>query len=192
MKTNNNAGTGGLSKQDVETPEELISAVENFFQREIIFDLSAQQHNTKADHYYSPEDNTMTKKWSDEIETKKYQMAWVNPSFSAEQICKPNCIKEKCKKRGYHNEFYQAGTAEIVKKCHEESQMGLTICSLTLASVATKWWRGWIKEGMSFVLEKRVRFVGWKDLYPKDLAVTLWTPGASMPSHGLWDWTLWV
>jgi phage N-6-adenine-methyltransferase len=77
IKTRMPAQRPHVSIQEVETPPELIAAVEHRFGR-IDFDLAASAENTKAQRFYSKTDNSLAQSWS---LPPSVRVAWCNPEF---------------------------------------------------------------------------------------------------------------
>lgn len=76
------------SEQSVETPPELIQAVERRFGI-IDFDLAASPENTKARRFFTREDDALTQNWQ---LPEAVRVAWLNPEFGdarryAEKCC---------------------------------------------------------------------------------------------------------
>jgi phage N-6-adenine-methyltransferase len=65
----------GASKQDYETPQEFIDAVERRFGR-ITCDLAATKENAKCAAYITPERDTFTVEWH-----KLSGLLWLNPEY---------------------------------------------------------------------------------------------------------------
>jgi phage N-6-adenine-methyltransferase len=66
----------GSSRQDYETPDDFIQAVEARFGK-LDFDLAASAENTKAPLFYTEEDNSLARRW-DDLEGN----LWLNPPFT--------------------------------------------------------------------------------------------------------------
>lgn len=74
-----NGGAGfhrGTSEQDVQTPRELLSPIEDRF-GSIQFDLAASGPNV-CPRFYTPNDDALTCSWSDNVRG----LAWLNPPYS--------------------------------------------------------------------------------------------------------------
>jgi hypothetical protein len=57
----------------------------------------------------------------------------MNPPYSKEErVCKPNCRKKICAKRGWHRAAYKPGAEQFVAKAHEQARLGnaTTVCLL--------------------------------------------------------------
>lgn len=65
-----------MSTQNTKTPDELISAIKEFFQIEIEFDLAASIINTKADLFFTEKEDSLKQDWP----LNKH--GWLNPPFS--------------------------------------------------------------------------------------------------------------
>jgi phage N-6-adenine-methyltransferase len=68
----------GKSKQDYETPPELIQAVELRFGK-LHVDLAARADNAKAARYITPEQDSLSVDWGAEFFNRR---AWLNPEFA--------------------------------------------------------------------------------------------------------------
>ena len=76
------------SVQEVETPPELITAVEQRFGK-IDFDLAASASNAKGPRFYTKADDSLTQSWQ---LGPSVRVAWINPEFGdarryAEKCC---------------------------------------------------------------------------------------------------------
>lgn len=74
-KTGASLNRGG-SKQDYQTPNDFIGAVERRF-GDLMFDLAASENNRQAHLFYSIEENSLTQDWS-----ILGGNLWLNPPFS--------------------------------------------------------------------------------------------------------------
>jgi phage N-6-adenine-methyltransferase len=66
------------SKQDIETPPDLIAAVEGRF-GPLAFDLASDGFNAKADRYYTPHHNSLAQPWH-----RLAGWLWLNPPYGRE------------------------------------------------------------------------------------------------------------
>lgn len=79
-------------------------------------DPCSTHENHKCDTYFTLEDDGLNKDWSGHT-------VFCNPPYSvAENACKPNCTKKKCKERGFHLTEYKAGQEDWIRKCYDENR----------------------------------------------------------------------
>ena len=93
MKTKRNTGptiSRGTSRQDWETPTELIEAVEARFGR-ITFDLAAEGDNAKHASHFKPADNALVQPWP------RSGLCWLNPPFANIGPWASKCREEAAK-----------------------------------------------------------------------------------------------
>jgi hypothetical protein len=78
-----------------------------------------------------------------------------------------------------------------MEKCKVEAERGCRIVSLTLASLGTGWYRDHVEgNAQSFILRRRMTFMGMKDAFPKELMLTLW--GFGMTGLSFWTPPAWA
>jgi len=149
----------GQSKQDYETPWELVRAVEGLLGQTFDVDLAARADNAKAPRFITPEENTFTVNWSTAFAGC---LAWLNPEFG--DIAP---YAERCSLHGGVND--------------------LQIVMLTPASIGSNWYAEHVHEKASIVgLRPRITFVGAPDPYPKDLMLSLF--GFGQTGIDVWKW----
>ena len=138
------------SLQDVETPADLIAAVEARFGK-ITIDLAANKSNHKADVWLGPggvEPDSLAVDWARWDGT-----LWLNPPYR--------------------------NITAWAAKCAKTSTLARTIVMLIPASVGTNWWADYVHEkAMVHFLRPRVIFKGHTQPYPKDLAIVAYGPPA--------------
>jgi site-specific DNA-methyltransferase (adenine-specific) len=150
-----------------ETPPELFKIYDD--QYHFTLDVCATPENTKCEKYFTIEDDGLKQNWSNDI-------CWMNPPYSEpEQLCKPNCKKKRCEKRGYHLDKYEPGQVDWVKKAYEESCKGTVVICLLPARPDTKMFHKYIwdsknkkpKEGVIVdFIKGRIKFVGAESSAP--------------------------
>jgi len=149
------------SKQDYQTPQDFISAVKNRF-GDLIVDLAAGNDNRQCDAYIDYETNSLEQTWSVFNRRVKHGWLWLNPPFR--------------------------DIAPWVEKCHFEMLGGARILALLPASVGSNWYRDHVfGKAAELYLNGRLRFVGCKDLYPKDCMLLVWDASA-VPGREVWQW----
>jgi DNA (cytosine-5)-methyltransferase 1 len=136
----------GRSEQVVATPPEFLSAVKNRLRiTEFAYDLAASAENSVAPRYFDEETNALSQDWYT-IEG----WLWLNPPYS--------------------------NIEPWVAKAAAESRFGAQIAMLVPASVGANWWRDYVRKTAYITfLNNRIKFVGHEHLYPKDLALLLYT-----------------
>jgi phage N-6-adenine-methyltransferase len=149
----------GRSVQVVETPWELIDAIESRWGA-ITFDLAATAQNCKVRHFpemrFGPEEDSLTREW-----TSLLGNLWLNPPFG--------------------------GIEPWAKKCFVSLGPERRIFFLVPASVGSNWWAKWVHEKAAVkFLGPRVTFVGHTQGYPKDLALCIYSD--EKPGYECWRW----
>lgn len=146
----------GQSFQDYGTPPEFIAAVEARF-GPIRFDLAASPHNAVVPEYFSEADDSLSQEWP----LKNTGWLWLNPRFS--------------------------NIEPWAAKCAEEMQRGCRILMLTPAAVGSNWFGDHVVRNAHVIeLAQRIRFVGAKDDYPKDLILSVFAH--RLTGRSRWKW----
>lgn len=151
----------GQSEQTVGTPPEFIDAVERRF-GPITFDLAATKTNrVRQVPWYGPGspdgENALVKPWNQ----LPSGLLWLNPPF--EDI------------------------APWARKCRMMGEHGARIAFLVPLS-SGNWARDHVHgHGQVEALNPRLRFIGHKSLYPKDLMLVLHGPGFTV-GFNVWRW----
>jgi hypothetical protein len=150
----------GKSIQEVGTPKEFIQAIAKQF-TQIDVDLAANNTNKVCPDYLGPGslfEDSLKVQWH-----KLNGFLFLNPPFGK---IKP-----------------------WVKKCHEENLLGAEIGLLVPASVGSNWFRDYVfKKAHVYFLSPRIKFVGHKHLYPKDLMFCWYSPKLINPNMTIWNW----
>ena len=138
----------GSSRQDYETPTELIHAIGVAFSATFSIDLAANGANRKVPRYLGPGselgDDALAVDWS-----KFSGDAWLNPPFA-------------------HIEPW-------AEKCATTVRMG-RIFMLIPAGVGSNWYAAHVHGRAHVVaLSPRITFVGETSPYPKDLLLAVWS-----------------
>lgn len=135
----------GQSKQDYETPDCFMTAISRVFGKPQV-DLAASNNNTKCTIFLTEGADSLIKNWAEDFILKQYKplLCWLNPPF--------------------------ANIKPWAKKCAEESEKGAKILMLVPASVGSNWFKNYVYEiAHVLFLSPRMKFVGCKNPYPKDL-----------------------
>lgn len=145
------------SVQVVATPWEFIHAVERKF-GPIAVDLAATAENAKAPNFITPEIDTFTQDWTAWL---KGGLGWLNPEFDP--------------------------MAKWVTYCAKQQQRGAEFFTLSPASVGANWFWDHVQPYATVYSVGRIKFVGSKDVYPKDLILSHYN---QTPNHELqrWKW----
>ena len=154
----------GRSKQDYQTPEDFVLAVQRRLHIPYFgWDLAADKDNTQATRFFTEDDDSLKQVWSSlYYNAAMPEWLWLNPPY--------------------------ADIEPWVKKASEESRLGAFVAMLVPASVGANWWRDYVEfESYQLFLNGRIKFVGAKDYYPKDCALLLYTPFIRSGS-AVWDW----
>jgi phage N-6-adenine-methyltransferase len=144
------------SNQNVATPVAFIGAVEERF-GELQFDLAADSKNTRVTGaFFGEEQNALLQDWG-----ALAGNLWLNPPFS--------------------------NIAPWAAKCAERRNDGRWTLFLVPASVGSNWFQEHVAPN-AFVLEltDRIRFVGSKDHYPKDMILCCF--GFGVVGRAAWHW----
>lgn len=154
----------GKSRQDYQTPKELVDAVcKRLNINHFTIDLAASDHNTQCDFFFTEEDDALSsvRAWDYGNEPSVRGWAWLNPPYSniEDWVCKAS---------------KEAKRAQIVM--------------LVPSSVGSNWWRDWVEPYAYVVhLNGRLTFVGETTPYPKDCSLLLYTPFRFRGTE-VWDW----
>jgi len=160
----NNTHGSNQSIQVVMTPPDFMEAVKRKFGR-VYFDLAASPENTQADKFYTEKDDGLSQSWHqiDTAHVSTTPWLWLNPPFR-------------------YNREWSA-------KCREESELGAKILLLTTASVGAEWFaQNVFGIANVYLLKGRLKFVGHKDPYPKDLMLAVFNKELLKPTIQVWDW----
>lgn len=155
------------SKQEVQTPTELIAAVEERF-GSIWVDLAADRTNKQASRYFGPgsplghDALAADLRWSDYI--GEDETAWLNPPFAAIDPWAKRCAEERTR---------------LVS--------GARIVLLVPASIGARWFREHVAPHALVLAIPRVTFVGHSHAFPKDLILALYSPDG-VTGFETWDW----
>ena len=154
----------GKSRQDYETPQDLIDAIERRF-GPLTFDLAAHAKNTKCPDYYNSRVDSLKQDWS----LLKGNL-WLNPPFAH-----IDPWAEKCKE-----------TVWCWQHINVTPILPFTIFLLTPASIGSEWFRKHIYMHAHVIgLNPRLKFVGEEDAYPKDCMLSLF---GRQPGFEVWRW----
>lgn len=138
------------SRQDFETPPEFISAIEQRW-GPLDVDLACYEHTKKAPIGITKEIDSLSLPWA---ELFFGQNLFLNPEF--------NDIPRWAEKCAIEGPLLGRGR----------------IFFLTPASIGTNWFAEHVQnKAMVLGVSPRMKFVGEKDPYPKDLMLSIFTPG---------------
>lgn len=155
------------SVQEVATPWPLIRAIERRWGgRKMDFDLCALASNAKAPKFFTPEQDGRSQIWS-KIPSlpKKGARLWCNPPYGNTQ---PWVLR--------------AARFAQTSRCKVD---GAKVLVLVPASVGSNWWAEYVHGRASVLfLRPRIKFVGHKQGYPKDLVIVCY---GDKPGYDLWD-----
>lgn len=165
MTKNNNEPP--VDKNSWETQPELFNTLNEEFN--FTLDAAASHINHKCDAYFTKEENSLDKNWSNYSDT-----IWVNPPYSRDLI------------------------VPFMKKVVEESLKGSTIVTLTrFDPSAKKWFQQYVHNKADEVrmLMRRPKFVGSDSAYPFPCCVSIYNPYNStyqvprmVTKYVMWDW----
>jgi phage N-6-adenine-methyltransferase len=148
------------SKQDWQTPDDFLSAVQERFGM-LEFDLAAAdgQEVLKLSHFTLKQDSLL-QPWP----AREGKLCWLNPPFK--------------------------NIAPWAAKCAEHVGAEGAILMLTPASIGTEWYRifAW-NSALTIGVNPRITFKGCTTTYPKDLMLTCWGRRfLATPSFEVWRW----
>lgn len=151
----------GKSKQDYQTPPELLKAIRRRLCIGIFdVDVAASKDNAVCPYYYDEERNGLAQSWT--VPEAESNWAWCNPPY--------------------------ANIEEWVRKATLEAKKGANTAMLIPASVGSEWWRTWVEPyAYQLFLSPRITFVGCDTPYPKDCALLLYTP-MWLTGNQCWRW----
>lgn len=152
----------GSSEQSVQTPPDFISAVKQLLGiTKFSIDLAADEKNTQAAKWYDEAMNSLEQDWEESCRTG---WAWLNPPYD--------------------------NITPWVKKASESKDAKLVM--LVPASVGSNWFRDYVyKKAGIVLLNGRIKFIGHKYVYPKDLMLLLYSPdfdGTDLTELKVWNW----
>lgn len=149
------------SEQVVRTPPEFIWAVQERF-GDIAVDLAASNDNAVVPTFCGPGSN-----FPDALDGLSAWhlfdgLCWLNPPYTS--------------------------IGQWAFKCMMEAMLGASVALLVPASVGAKWFNEYVRP-CAYVLEltPRLKFVGHKSSYPKDLILAVYTPERFIGREA-WHW----
>jgi phage N-6-adenine-methyltransferase len=148
------------------TPQDFYDRLHSEFDFEL--DPCCNAENHKCWKYFTAEVDGLAQAWAPHT-------TFMNPPYrKPEHICKPNCKKKTCAKRGYHNDAYIPGTGDWIKKAYEEAQKGATVVALIPARTDTEFWHDYVMKAAEIRLVKgRLSFGDGTDSAPFPSAVVV-------------------
>lgn len=151
------------------TPQDLFDVLHREFHFEV--DVCAIAENAKCPVYFTPEMDGLKQNW------KAGVVHWMNPVYgNPEHVCKPNCKKKRCAKRGYHNTVYQPGIIDFMRKAYTSAKAGATVVCLVPARTDTRWWWSYAIHGEVRFLKGRLKFGDGKKNAPFPSAIVVFHP----------------
>lgn len=147
----------GQSKQDYATPPDFMAAVSCKFGTPT-FDLAASAENTKAQPFYSEQDDSLSQIWHIP------GLLWLNPPYAKIAPWAKKCW-------------------ETINESPET-----TILMLVPASVGSNWFRDHVfRKARIYFLNGRITFVGCTDPFIKDLMLCQYSQSVN-PELYIWPW----
>ena len=139
----------GRSEQDVGTPVWLLRLVERSF-GVIALDPAASDKNHACDNYYTEQTDGLVQPWHG---LPAGSIVWVNPPYAK---IKP-----------------------WVKKAEETAYFwSQVVVMLVPAAVGSNWWAAHVHQKAAvYFIRPRLKFIGHKQGYPKDLALLVYGAG---------------
>lgn len=145
------------SLQVVATPWEFIRAAEAKF-GPIAVDLAATAENAKAKVFITPKIDTFKQDWTEWLQGG---LGWLNPEFDP--------------------------MSKWVAYSAAQQRLGAEFLALAPASIGSNWFWDHVQPYATVYSVGRIKFVGSKDVYPKDLILSHYN---QRPNHELqrWKW----
>ncbi len=170
------------SKTDLwATPQDLFDVLHREFHFQV--DVCALPENAKCPIYFTPEIDGLKQEWKPGI------VHWMNSPYGpAERVCKSNCKKKTCQKRGWHNTAYRAGIDDFMKKAHASAKAGALVVCLVPARTETKWFWNYARYGEVRLLPGRLKFGDGKGTAPFPSAVIVFHPFLAKQEVLFWDY----
>ncbi len=159
----------GMSRQDYQTDPAFIRAVVRVF-GPISFDLAADANTTQCargpageKRHFDEQDDSLTQDW---IEILGVNL-WLNPPFKK--------------------------IVPWARKCAEwvlhPGRLATNLLFLVPAAIGANWYADHCFENcLTLALNGRLRFVGEKDDYPKDLMLCVFGHAGGCREFGIWEW----
>lgn len=157
----------GRSKQDYETPDDLLAAVKaRLGIKEFVFDFAASEENKKAPSCWTEEDDALSYgSWGWYGVCRPSNWGWLNPPFK--------------------------NIGKWAEACAATIAHGTRIAMVVPASVGANWFRDHVfgREGVTVLfLNPRPSFDG-QHAFPKDCMVILWDGQSTEPfAIEVWQW----
>jgi len=149
-----------VSRQDYETPWELVELIEHDEGREFDVDLAARVDNAKALSFITPQEDSLSKPWASLYPDG---FAWLNPPYERIQ--------------------------PWAEKCAYEGSKGLTIYFLVLASICSNWYLRYVYPyATTYAVYPRIVFIGEQDPFTKDVILCRYGPGAEPRKLEPFNW----
>ena len=136
MDNNMIKGFSSSKTAEWETPPDLYMDLD----KEFVFTLDpcATKSNAKCKKFFTKKDNGLVQDWS------KDRVFMNNPYNKPEKVCKSNCKKETCLKRGWHRKKYLPGAIDWVRKAYNESLKGALVVGLLPARTDSEWFHDYV------------------------------------------------
>jgi len=173
--------SGSNSKQDYQTPKELIDACAKRFGH-IMFDLAAHAGNTQHERYFAP---CTSKEGPVPFDPAAYGIdafdySWANLYFELKK-------KDRVKNGILWLNCEFDDIASWGARCAREGREGANILLLTPAAVGANWYSDLVAPASdSYYLKGRPAFIKGQT-YNKDCMVSHFHPAAGKAVH-VWDW----
>lgn len=153
----------GASKQDYETPRDLLIAIEERFRVSFTWDLASNGSNAKAPHYLTEREDALSADWTKLGGGEPWAQGpcWLNPPFGNIAPWAAKCA------------------ASVVAK------PSMRIYFLVPAAVGSNWYARHVHPyAMVYALNGRVCFDG-KAPFPKDIILAIY---GEPPEFDVWRW----
>lgn len=139
----------GRSKQDYETPWDVVRAIEAGLSESFLWDLAASETNKKAPRCFTEADNSLVQDWH-----KIPGLLWLNPPFADLGTWAEKCAAEAA----LGTRIVMLSPASVSTEWYAKHVHGVA---------------------RVLFLRPRITFVGAEQGYPKDLMLTLWGVGSA-------------
>ena len=158
----------GKSKQDYQTPKNLIDAIKKEYEiKQFRIDLAASKRNAQAQFFFSKKTDAFKQDWVKAIGSNG--SAWLNPPYT-------NIGK---------------WTMRCAESAYDLETVGSRIFLLVPASVGSNWFADMYRVCHVVALNGRITFVGHKKPYPKDCILAIFGElpyGLKHEHMSVWRW----
>jgi hypothetical protein len=126
-----------------ETPQAFFDAL--YLEFEFGCDVAALESNAKCPDYFGPDHEDPLRRDALDCVWPTDLPNWMNPPYGDEEfVCKPNCTKKRCVKRGHHCTEYAPGCYQFMEKAAAERLRGATTVCLVASRTDCAWFHDFV------------------------------------------------